>query len=163
MDEDMIEKAEDYAARHGGQLTGQLGFGIHGSVFALEDNDVPGVSALKIHHSREPYARERDIYERLAEAGVTDIRGFRVPRMIRCDDELLALEMTMVKPPFVLDFAGAYLDWPPEFPEEVWADWERKNEEQFGGDWPEAQGVLAELEEFGVFMHDPSPSNVRFR
>ena len=43
------------------------------------------------------------------------------------------------------------------------ADWNCKNEEQFGEDWPKAQAILAELEEFGIYMLDPSPSNIRFR
>jgi hypothetical protein len=47
MDDDMIEKAETYAARSGRHLAGRLGFGIHGIVFALEDNQNPGVAALK--------------------------------------------------------------------------------------------------------------------
>ena len=75
----------------------------------------------------------------------------------------MALEMTVVAPPYVLDFAGAYLDFPPEFSDEIWADWERKNQEQFGADWPMAQMILGELQDFGIHMHDPSPSNIRFR
>lgn len=71
--------------------------------------------------------------------------------------------MTVVTPPYVLDFAGAYLDFPPKFSEEVWADWNRKNEEQFGGDWPAAQVILGELEDVGIHMLDPSPSNICFR
>jgi hypothetical protein len=73
------------------------------------------------------------------------------------------LEITVVKPPFVLDFASDYLDFPPEFSEEIWEDWRRKNEEQFGADWPMVQTILAELEDLGVHMLDPSPSNVRVR
>jgi len=30
------------------------------------------------------------------------------------------LQLTIVAPPFVLDFAGARLDVPPDFPDEVW-------------------------------------------
>jgi len=71
--------------------------------------------------------------------------------------------MTVVKPPWVLDFAGAYLDFGPEFSDEIWEEWTRKNEEQFGGDWPMAQIILGELQDLGIHMHDPSPSNIRFR
>jgi hypothetical protein len=163
MDEDMIEKAETYAAGRVRHLAGRLGFGIHGIVFAIESNDHPGVSALKIHYWEEPYRRERDVYRRLQDEGVMAICSLQVPEMIACDDDLLALEMTMVKPPFALDFAGAYLDFPPEFSEEVWAEWRQKNEEQFGADWLMAQAVLAALEDLGIHMLDASPSNIRFR
>jgi hypothetical protein len=99
----------------------------------------------------------------LKEARITRILGFHVPQLLRSDDERLALEMTVVMPPFVLDFAGAYLDFPPRFFDDVWDEWRAKNEEQFGADWPMAQAVLAELEDHGIHMLDPSPSNIRFR
>lgn len=163
MDEDMIEKAEIYAARHGRLVVARLGFGIHGMVFATEGNVESGASALKVHENREPFLRERDVYERLAERGVVEICGFSVPQVIGWDDELLAIEMTVVKPPFVLDFAGAYLDWPPEFPEEVWEERLSKWREEFGDDWATVQSILGELEDMGIHMLDPSPANIRFR
>lgn len=163
MDEDTIANAEAYAARHRLRLIGRLGFGIHGIVYAVEGNAELGMAALKIHHAREPWLRERDVYERLKELGVTEIRGFEVPLLLDADDELVALKMTIVTPPWVLDFAGAYLDFPPEFSDEIWEEWEDKNREQFGGDWPMAQTILGELRDLGIHMHDPSPNNIRFR
>lgn len=103
MDEDIIEKAGTYADRRNRHVTGQLGSGIHGIVFVTEGNVYPGASALKLHYWEEqPYRRERDAYRRLAQEGVTEIRGLRIPQMIARDDGLLALEMTMVRPPFPL-------------------------------------------------------------
>jgi len=162
-EENISERAEAFVARHDRRLAGRLGFGIHGIVFAIEGNAHPGVAALKIHDASRPYLREKEVYGRLKEEGIIEIRAFRVPQLIAFDDELLALEMTVVKPPFVLDFAGAYLDFAPEFSEEIWAEWTRKNEEQFGADWPMARTILAELEDLGIHMHDPSPANIRFR
>jgi hypothetical protein len=162
MDEDIIEKTEAYLLRRGCHLAGRLGSGIHGIVFAIEGNAHPGVSALKIHYSEEPYRREKEVYERLKEAAIFEIRAFRVPQLIAFDDELLALEMTVVKAPFVLDFAGAYLDFAPQFSDEIWQDWTRKNEEQFGAHWPTAQMILDDLKDLGIHMHDPSPNNIRF-
>jgi hypothetical protein len=163
MDEDIIERAEAYAASRGRSLAGRLGFGIHGMVFLLEGNVDCGAAAVKIHENREPYRRERDIYERLAERGLVEVGGFAVPQMIGRDDELLAIEMTMVQPTFVLDFAGAYLDWPPDFPEEVWAERLAKWSDEFGADWSKARSILDDLEDMGIFMLDPSPSNICFR
>ena len=61
---------------------------------------------------------------------VTTVRGFNVPELIAFDDELLVLEMTIVRRPFVLDFASAYLDSDkrPEFPDDTWATWEEEKE-----------------------------------
>jgi hypothetical protein len=162
-EEELIERAEAFAKANGCAIGERLGFGIHGIVLVLNSESKAAPTALKVLAFAEPYGRERDTYQRLREARVTKVRGFHVPQLLRWDDELLALEMTVVTPPFALDFAGAYLDFPPEFPDETWEDWKRKNEEQFGEDWPEAQAILAELEESGIHMLDPSPSNLRFR
>ena len=77
------------------------------------------------------------------EQGVVKIRNFEVPQLIDFDDDLWVIEMTIVIRPFVLDFAGAYLDRAPDFSEEVMADWYEQKREQFGKNWPEAQAILA--------------------
>jgi hypothetical protein len=52
---------------------------------------------------------------------VTKIQGFNVPQLLGHDDEIWIIDMSIVTRPFVLDFAGAYLDVPPQFPTEaVW-------------------------------------------
>ena len=70
----------------------------------------------------------------------------------------MAIEMTIVMPPFVVDFASASLDVSIEFSEEIWADWERTKQEQFGLQWETVQAILIELSH----MLDPSSSNIRF-
>lgn len=70
--------------------------------------------------------------------------------------------MSIVAQPFVLDFAAAYLDARPEFPADVWADWEADKREQFEGRWPAVQKVLAAFEELGIYLLDVSPSNIAF-
>jgi len=74
----------------------------------------------------------------------------------------MAIEMTIVMPPFVVDFASASLDVSIEFSEEIWADWERAKQEQFGLQWETVQAILVELSRHGIHMLDPSPSNIRF-
>jgi hypothetical protein len=113
--------------------------------------------------SQNQYLRERAVYERLRQVGVAKILGFNVPRFIRADDDLRIIEMTVVTRPFVLDFAGAYLDAPPEFSDEIWAEWETGKREQFDQRWSEVQAVLAALEEWDLYMVDVSPSNIAFR
>jgi hypothetical protein len=68
--------------------------------------------------------------------------------------------MTVVSRPFVLDFAGAFLDRAPDYSEEVLADWAAEKQEQFGPRWPEVQAILRWLEGYGVYMRDVHPGNV---
>jgi hypothetical protein len=51
---------------------------------------------------------------------------------------------------------------PPEFPDEIWVEWETEKREQFETLWPVVQSVLAALEERDIHMVDVSPSNVAF-
>jgi hypothetical protein len=98
----------------------------------------------------------------LKQAGITEILGFNVPQFIRADDNLRVIEMSIVKRPFVLDFAGAYLNAPPDFPDEIWTEWESGKREQFDVRWPKVQAVLAALEELNIHMVDVSPGNIAF-
>jgi hypothetical protein len=68
------------------------------------------------------------------------------------------MEMTVVMRPFVLDFAGAYLDFPPEFPDATWAEWEIEKREQFGPRWTMVQAIMGALEELDIHMVDVSPA-----
>ena len=163
MSEDaFMQNAVAYAARHRLQLMERLGFGIHGIIHVAGNKPDGGRTAVKAHREREPYLREVAAYERLSEAGVSQILGFNVPQLIRADDELNVIEMTIVTRPFVLDFAGAYLDRRPDFPDEIWAEWESEKCDQFDFRWPTVQRVLAALEELDIHMVDVSPSNIAF-
>ena len=162
MDDVFIQNALAYATRQQRQLAERLGFGIHGIIYVAEDKSVGGKTAVKVHREREPYERERDVYERLRQIGVTEILGFNVPQLIRTDDELLILEMTIVTRPFVLDFAGAYLDAPPRFSDEIWAEWEFGRQEQFEANWWKVKRVLDALEDWDIYMVDVSPTNIAF-
>ena len=155
-----MAKAQSYAELHGLVLTEPLGFGIHGIVRAATAKFNEGKTAIKVHRLVETYRRERDVYQRLRDAEVRQIRGFHVPQLFAWDDDRWIIEMSIVTRPFVLDFAGAYLDFPPEFSDEVWSEWERDKREQFGGDWPKVLSVLGALEDLDIHMIDVSPSNI---
>ena len=162
MVEILIQNIRTYALRYELQLGERLGFGVHGIVFVAEDMKLPGKHAVKAHKYAEAYVRERDVYQRLRQAGVSEVLGFRVPDLVRFDDELRVIEMNIVAPPFVLDFAGARLDFPPEFPDEVWEQWEAEKIEQFGPRWPEVRAVLGALEDLDIYVLDVSPRNIMF-
>lgn len=161
--EDIVERASRYASRRGMGLDRQLGFGKDGTVFstALPTGDA---TAVKVFERAAAYARELAVYRRLREHGVIEVEGHNVPQLIRSDDELWVIEMTVVAKPYLLDFADAYLDAAPEFPDEVIAQWHEDKIEQFGERrWEEAQMVLAVLRgHYGIHLVDITPGNLTF-
>src|SRR3954465_10450603 len=82
-----------------------LGWGKDGTVFETDR-----LTAAKQHDRDEAYRRERDVYLRLRELDVVDVLGLQVPRLLDLDDARCVLELTLVTPPFILDFASAFLD-----------------------------------------------------
>ncbi len=164
MREEFFDRARRFAALREAELRDELGAGTQGVVFALRYKSRGDWSALKIHFRPESFAREREAYLRLDELGIFEVAGFSVPKLVRVDAELLAIEMSVVTKPYVLDFAGASLgEEPPEFPDEVWADWEREKREQFGARWTVVQQVIAKFGTFGIHLLDVSPGNIAFR
>jgi hypothetical protein len=157
-----LKNTEAYAARHGLRIAAQLGFGIHGTVQVVEDKIKREKSAIKAHLEPDPYEREVSVYERLKQAGIANIQGFHVPQLIRTDRDLLVIEMSIVTRPFVLDFAGAYLDARPEFSEEIWAEWEQQKREQFGERWRIVRAVMDAFEELDIYLADVTPNNIAF-
>jgi hypothetical protein len=159
---ELLRRVQEYCEKNGLIPGSPLGSGVHGIVFAVESQTEKGKSAIKVHERERDYRRERDVYLRLVEREVTDIRGCAIPELLHHDDDLWILAMTIVTRPFVLDFAGAYLDQAPDFSKEVLADWRTEKEEQFGPRWPEVQAILRFLEGYGVFMLDVNPGNISF-
>src|SRR5882672_9325477 len=154
MNDIALKNAEAYAARHELRIAAQLGFGIHGTVHVVEDKIKKEKSAIKAHLAAAPFQREVSVYERLKQPGIANILGFHVPQLLRSDGDLLVIEMSIVSRPFVLDFAGAYLDARPEFSEEIWADWEQQKREQFGERWRIVRAVMAAFEELDIYLAD---------
>ena len=71
--------------------------------------------------------------------------------------------MTIVYPPFCLDFGGAYLDRPPDYSDEVWRDWEEEKRDAFEDNWPVVEEILAEFRLIGIYIADVNPGNIKFR
>jgi hypothetical protein len=162
MDEDLDSLAERYALRRNIKLGERLGFGIHGTVFAVEDNTKPGFFAVKFHREQRPFESECRVYQRLCEEQTTRILGFNVPQLLSFDEEFRAIEMTIVRPPFLLDFAGARLDEAPDFSEDALRQWGEEKAEIFGERWPEVARILAALQAFDVYLLDVNPRNISF-
>ncbi len=113
---------------------------------------------------KEFYLRERNVYRRLMDQGIERISGFWVPKLVDCHDELLVIEMQIVSPPYVLDFASAYLDETPLYCEdkEMMAAWQAERRELFGDRWPEVLALMAEFRRLGIYLMDPKPGNIMF-
>ncbi len=155
-----------YQERKGAQVESCLGVGTQGSVFlfSLPSPDQNGFIqiAVKFHDREIAYSRELRVFLQLQDLGISEVRGHMVPQLVGYDDELLAIEMTIVSPPYCLDFGGAYLDQRPDYTPEVWADWRDQKSEAFEENWREVQNILAEFETFGVFIADVNPGNIKF-
>jgi hypothetical protein len=157
-DEDIQVRASVYANRRRLQIEQRLGFGKDGSVFQTSLS-----TAIKVFARRDSYARELACYRRLASHEVEEVHGHVVPRLIASDDELLVIEMEIVAPPFLLDFADAWLDTAPDFPAEVMEQWHEEKSEQFGSQWAAVQVVLAQLRgHYGIHLLDVNPGNITF-
>ncbi len=148
-----------FELRHGVRLRARLGLGRDGEVYLTDRN-----SAVKFFTITDNYSRERSAYERLLRLAVTDVAGHAVPLLLQAVDEFLAIEMTVVRPPFLLDFASAYDELEaPDFSEEVWVQWREQKQEEFGDRWSDVDFVLAELTRLtGLVMLDVNPGNVKF-
>jgi hypothetical protein len=138
-----------------------LGFGVQGTVFVAVSPSGPR-SALKIHEFEDGYLRERDAYLRLWNFGVERILGHNVPVLLDFDDDMLAIQLTIVSRPFVLDFGGAYLDQCPEFDDTTMDEWRREKAEQFGENWEHASSIVAEFRRYGLYISDVHPGNIGF-
>jgi hypothetical protein len=162
MNESLLPNVRAYASNRQLQIAESLGSGKDGMVWVGQSQTAPARVALKAHRVAELYGRELAVYQRLKEGGINTILGFNIPELLGSDDRLRILEMTIVRRPFVLDFAGAHLDTRPEFPAEVWADWELDKREQFEGSWKIVEKILAAFEELGIYLLDVSPGNIAF-
>lgn len=162
--EDIASRAALYVQRHGLALGPRLGDGKDGIVFSTVGSP-GGPTAVKALIRRDLYAREVACYRRLAERGVGGpvlVCGHNVPKLLGHDDELMVVEMTIVTKPYVLDFASAYADHPPEFPEEVMEERNAHWAEVFEDRWPAVQGIMAQFSRMGIHLLDPSPKNIAF-
>jgi hypothetical protein len=158
-DDELLKRARRYAARHSYRGLEKLGWGTQGTVFST---DIP--TAIKVFKAEVPYHREVAVYRRLREKNVTNVRGFEVPRPIRRSDSLLIIEMSVVNPPYVLDFASAGVDAPLyEHTPEALAEWEESRQELFEDLWPIVRAVISEFRfRYGVFLADVKPGNIMF-
>ena len=158
MNPSIMERAKHFGEAQQIEIEEQLGFGWDGTVFATDRQ-----SAIKVFNHERLYQRERDVYLRLQSRQVSRLLEFKIPRLMAYDNDLWIVEMTIVSPPFALDFAGAYLDQKPDYPPEVMADWRAEKAEQFGeSHWSRVQALMWAFSKLGVYLADVKPGNIVF-
>lgn len=139
----------------------ELGWGFDGCVFPTSL-----MTAVKVFDGAKAYSNELAVYSRLLEHNVLSVLGFAVPRLLGWNDDLLVIEMTIVYPPFVVDFAHATVDEPFPFTDEALSDWWAEKAELFEDQpdhFPVATEVFYALQEYGIFYYDIAPRNIDFR
>jgi len=156
----LLPRAERYAKARGTKLLSQdpMDFGTDGAVWETKRDTV-----IKLIQKPMVYANERDCYLRFRDRSVTKIAGFAVPVLGDFDDELQAIEMTIVHPPRILDFGKVAIDFPPPYYDDarVMGNELARCRDLFGKDWPEIAYVIQLLrDDFGIYYADPSPANI---
>ena len=119
-------------------------------------------TAVKALRRQQNYIAELECYERFLQNDVSTIRGFAVPRLVGHEDELSVIEIRMVAPPYIIDFAKCRLDTPFDFSPEVMADWDEAGIEIFEDRWREVKKLLWALEQYGIYYLDAKPGNITF-
>ena len=158
---ELLRNAREYCESNGRTLDEKalLGAGTDGSVW--KTNEGTAVKALELLRN---YANERDCYRRLSDAGIAEIKGFAVPELEGYSDDLWVIEMSIVQPPYLLDFGKAYLDSPADYfdDEEREQTWRLRCMEDFGDDWPRVQSVIRILAvKVGIYYYDVKPANIQ--
>jgi len=155
----LLARAQTYAQSRGILLQEEprIGHGSDGSVWKTSRN-----SAVKAVANLPNYANELECYRRLRDAAVNHLHGFDIPVLEGFDDTLLIIEMTIVQPPYLLDFGKVYLDAPPPYWDDrklranAYQEWR----ERFDSRWEDVACVLGILEKYGIYYVDPRPGNI---
>ena len=117
-----------YCQSRGIQTHDLIGYGLDGFVWQTNR-----ASVVKVCRHANLFERELSVYQRLAELGLHQLQGFRIPSLLDQDAECWVLELSLVAPPFILDFAAASLGkQPAEMSSDEWLGEKRR---MFGTDW----------------------------
>lgn len=102
---DVEQRRIAYCESRGIQTQDLIGYGLDGFVWKTNR-----ASVIKVCRHANLFDRELAIYQRLAQLGLHQLQGFRIPSLLDQDSEQSVLELSLVAPPFILDFAAASLD-----------------------------------------------------
>lgn len=136
-----------------------FGHGMDGTIWRTSRHSV-----IKVFEHQRNFRDELKSYQRLAAAGIESLLGFAVPELIGFHTKLGVLEISIVAPPFLLDFGKVYFDAPPPYwnDAEVMSHWHAEGQESFGPRWPKVLAFVAALQQYGIWYVDPKPGNIMF-
>lgn len=133
----------------------RLGWGMSGFVY-LSPN---AQTAVKVHRYQEHFEYELNVYRRLRLLKLTRLHKLTIPKLIAAQPSVKILQMDFVRPPYLLDFAGARLQ-PPDFSPEVIEHWHADIAEKFGANTDIVYAVYHALIRHGIYYLDFRPSNL---
>lgn len=121
-------------------------------------------TAVKFFDRPARFDRELEVYQVLRDSGIRSVAGHNVPELVAADEDLRAIEISIVAPPFVLDFAGAKRPHEvPDFGEEVMEEHMEHLRELFGDRWADALHVAEMFRQAtGFVLLDIHPGNIAF-
>jgi hypothetical protein len=159
-DVELFRRANSYAKNNGRRIVrkARLGGGTDGEVWRSTRP-----SAIKIVLNARNYRDELQSYQRLKDADIHILCGFDIPRLFGWDDSLQVIEMSIVTPPYLLDFGKVYFDGPPTdvYDRERMKIGETEGKANFGSNWPAVSQLLYALQEkVGIWYVDPKPANI---
>ncbi len=156
---DLLTRAKSYCHDKQIELIVEpvLGVGTDGAVWQTRAS-----TAVKACERRKNYCLELECYRRFRQESITQLLGFSVPELQDHSDSLMVIEMSIVQPPYLLDFGKVYLDDPPEYFKDnrIMTSWLAECRDLFDEDWPEIQQLLFKMQKFGIYYVDPKPANI---
>ncbi len=142
-----------YGKLRGLTIEKEFGGGYDGCVFQTSK-----MTAIKVFGYTELYERELEIYQYMNKWNIRQVDAFHIPRLIAFDKALAIIEMSVVTPPFIVDFASAAIERPIERGDE----WHAKMADDFEDDWPLVRHAIWRLEdEHGIYIADVHPRNFK--
>jgi hypothetical protein len=161
--DELADRLKRYADVRNAQTVELLGEGKDGQVVRMVRSSSSGTSAVKIFFNSEVYERERDAYFRLQLHDAYVIRGLNIPQLIDFDDILHVIELSIVQAPYIVDFASAYLDEPPDFGSERLEEDRIRICDLFEDRANDVFAILDGLQhEYGIWYFDAQPGNINF-
>jgi hypothetical protein len=154
-------RLSEYETLHGCRFLGPLGSGSGQDGRVLHSNRL---TAVKFFDYVSRFERELEIYHILRDKGIGLIAGHNVPRFLADEESLLAIEMSIVERPFLLDFAGAKRPGEvPDFEQHVLDEHIERLRELFDDRWIDALHVAEMFRQVtGFVLLDLHPGNVAF-
>ena len=109
-------------------------------------------TAIKAFYYSAPFLNELEVYRYLKRWNITEVTGFHIPELVGSDEGLRIIEMSVVMPPFILDFVEAQIDQPIERDDDAVSGLA----ELFESDWDRVKFAIWKLEEHGIYLTDRS-------